>query len=106
MRVVGEPGYDVPVQMRNDIAKTGEVDFIRRQQFAQALFDGMDRAHQLRSLLLGQVGHFPDMCIQDHTAEPGVIGVSRHYDARETVVPDDLSAALAAKFAGIRRHGT
>ena len=99
MRIVGEPWYDVPVQMRHDIAETGEIYFFRCKQFAQQSFDRKDNAHQPRAIRLGEVRHFLDVIIQDHPAESGVIGVARENHMREAVIPEHFATSLRAQRA-------
>ncbi len=97
MRVVGESWDDVPVQMRHDIAETGEIDFFRRKQFAQQSLDHIDDAHEPRAIRPGEVRHFLRVLIEDDPAESGVIGIAHEHHAREAVVPEHFSTSLRAQ---------
>ena len=99
MRIAGESRYHVPVQMRHDVAETGEIDFFRRKQIAQQSFDRIDDTHQPRSIGFGQIRHFPGVGLQDHAAESGVIGIAREHHAREAVVPEHFATSLRAQRA-------
>ena len=99
MRIVGKSRDDVPVQMRHNIAETGEIDFFRRKQLAQQSLDNIDDAHQPCAIRLGEVRHFLRVVIEDDPAESGVIGIAREHHAPKAVVPEHFATSLRAQRA-------
>ena len=85
----------MPVQMRNHIAKAGEIDLDRVIQSAQRRFGGKYQSHQVIPVSAGQVAHFAHMFAPDYPAESRVIRRFRAADTNDTtagVFPKDVAA--------------
>ena len=86
--------------MRHNVAETGEIDLIRRQQFAQQSLDRVDDAHHPRTICFGYVCHFLRVGIENDAAEAGMIRVADQHDPGEAVIPEDFAAGLRTECAG------
>lgn len=51
----------MPMQMRDLVAKAGEIDFVGRESLAHDLFHSKDNFHQCSSLIKSEVSHFSNM---------------------------------------------
>ena len=95
----------MPVQVRHDVAETGEIDLVGPQQFAQQAFDCINDVHQAGALSIGEIRHFRRVLGQDHAAESRVIVILHEHHAHEAIVPQHFSAGRNAELAGWGGHG-
>jgi hypothetical protein len=103
MRVVAEARDHMPVQVRHDIAERGEVDLVGRHHFTQRGFAGEHHLHQCLPLGDRQVGHFPDVGIEDDAQKTRVVRLVGAHHAALGVAPQHAAAIGLAK--GARGHG-
>jgi hypothetical protein len=75
MRVVSVARDDMPVQVRHDIAQTGDVDFRRRHRFAHGQFDLVQGFVEEQAVFLRQVVHLAHVIAPDHAAKARIAGV-------------------------------
>ena len=68
MPVIVEAWNNVPVQVRDQIAQTGEVDFVGLQQLAQRLFNDENDMHEVVLLCGRKIAHFAYVCVPDDAA--------------------------------------
>ena len=71
MRVVAIPRNDVPVNVGNTVAQTGDVDLVRFHYFQQRLLHREHDAHQPLALSRLEVGRFLYVPVPDDAAQSG-----------------------------------
>ena len=75
----------MPVHMGDHVSKTGEIDFLRRQQLALNLFYRENNPHQIVAFTVGQVCHLANVALQYHPAKSRMIVIVYIHDARERI---------------------
>ena len=73
-RVVTKSRDDVPVQVRRQIAETGDIHFLRPQRLPQRGLQREYRVHKYLTIRRREIGEFPDMLVPDNAAETGIGG--------------------------------
>lgn len=89
----------MPVQMRHDVAKTGEVDLIGLHRGAHGTFDGIQHIEQVPPLAGCQIGQLRDMRLPDNPAEAGkssTLAAADADDAANLILPQKLTAKRSA----------
>jgi hypothetical protein len=79
------------MQMRHHVTETGQIDLVWLRDFPHRGFNRKYHVHQTLPLGRRQIGHFPDMGIQDDAAKTRVMGVIDPDHAAKSVGPEDIS---------------
>ncbi len=87
------------MHVRNLIAETGKVYFLRRQKLALNMLHRENNAHEFTAFTVSHIGHFPNMPLKDHPAKTRVIFVVDVHDARQRVGPHNDAAGFVAQDA-------
>ncbi len=89
MGIVAVARNDVPVQMGHQVSQAREVDLVRREQIAQAVFDAGDDSHQMSPRRVVEVGELGNVGIPDDAAETRELGVGHVQHAALGIGPHD-----------------
>ena len=84
----------MPVDVRNLIAKLGQVDLMRLKGFAQCFFNDPHDVHDMASFGAVQVRHFGGMIMPDYPRETGVVWVGRINNPEFLIVPKRDASGL------------
>jgi len=100
MAIILPPRNDVPVQVRDDIAKTGQIDLVRGKQLPHHRFDSENNLHQIMSSVLRQIAHFTHVICPDHAAKARIERITDPNDATVPGLPEECSSGFDTEFAG------
>ena len=88
MPIISPARNDVPVQMGNDVAKTGQVDLVRIEEFSHGAFDAENGVHQPSLFVRIKIRHLGDMALEYYPAETRIVGIGHANDATEIIRPE------------------
>lgn len=92
MAVVLPTRNDVPVKVRYDIAKAGQVDLVRAVACPDGRFGGKYHTHQPHLVSGRKVCHFTGVLAKNHPAKTRVVSIRNAYDAAKLVFPERFTA--------------
>ena len=104
MPVIAEAWNNMPVQMRDQIAQTGEVDFVRLQQLAQRLLNDENDLHEVVLLCGRKIAHFAYMCVPDDAAQSGIIRFIGQDNAQLVILPEQGFCWFGMAQGAVNRH--
>ncbi len=83
------------MQMRHEVAETGEIDLVWMHDHSHRRFDGMHHGEQMSAFRHRQIAHLGDMGAPDDTTEAGkslAFRTTDTDDAAELILPEEFSA--------------
>ena len=87
MPVIQETRDDVPMQVRDHISQTRQIDFVRMHQFSQCRLGGENHVHQALTLFGIQLGHFADMLVKNDAAKARIFRICNETYPAKRVTP-------------------
>ena len=99
MPVITPARNDVPVQMGNDVTKTGQIDLVRIEELTQGAFDAKNDVHQPSPVVRIEIRHLGDMALEYYPAETRIVGIGHANDATEIIRPEQISTGRTAQLA-------
>ncbi len=76
--IVVETRHHMPMQVRHNVAETGQIDFGRCKYATHGRFHTVDHVHQFVTLMRRQVGHFGNVLLPDNAAKCRRVGFVVH----------------------------
>lgn len=98
MGIVDKTRNDMPMQMRDLVAKAGQVDFVRIHQDAQAAFDSQHHIHEMTLRTGIQIAHFGDMFSPYDPEITRITGIATRNDATTPILPNGIIPIYDAKW--------
>ena len=99
MAVVMPAWNDMPVQMRDNVTETCQIDFVWLIDGTKRCLDSKHNPHQFDLRIVREVAHFPTVLAQDHTTKTGIVTIFYTDNTTEIVFPEQFAPRNLAQLA-------